>query len=184
LNPAFELVRDRRGGLRAVATGIEEEIPAGLVRAVDYYGQPIAGLPYDADRGVIRNLDGRVVDERDQVVSGQYVVGWIKRGPSGVIGSNKKDASGMVAAVLADRDAGELGRPGRSAVDFGFGSQPVSCAGWQTIDAHETGLGERAGRPRVKLVRVDSMLDIAQGAGSAQPSPIGEVESRALTRSR
>jgi ferredoxin--NADP+ reductase len=170
------LIADGRGGLRAVPTGFEEEISAGLVlRAVGYRGLSIPGVPYDAERGVVRNCDGRVGDENGEILVGEYVVGWIKRGPSGVIGTNKKDAADTVARILADRDADRLRSPlgdsGDILTEREPKRRPVPWDGWQAIDAHETALGDRDGRPRVKVVSVDSLLGIAHGSGDPAGSP-------------
>jgi len=158
-----------RGGFSAVPTGVEEEIPAGLViRSIGYRGVPVGGIPFDEQRGLIRNVAGRVTDEQGEPQRGEYVVGWIKRGPSGVIGTNKKDAADTVAQLLADRDAGALGAPAIDEPVAGdwLGAdveRVVDWGGWQNIDAHEVGLGEPHGRPRVKLVDVDHMHDAAGG---------------------
>jgi len=154
------------GRLQAIATGEEEELPAGLViRSIGYRGVAIPGVPFDARRGLIRNLGGRVVDDAGTARPGEYVVGWIKRGPSGVIGTNKKDAADTVARLLEDRDAARLGTPGLvPAEDWVLDRAPdaVSWAGWANIDAHETGLGAPHGRPRVKLVRTTELHDVAR----------------------
>jgi ferredoxin/flavodoxin---NADP+ reductase len=157
---------DGKGGLRAVATGETEEIPCGLViRSIGYRGVPVAGIPFDDRRGLIRNADGRVTDEDGTHQTGEYVVGWIKRGPSGVIGTNKKDATDTVAQLLADRDGDALGRPTQDlpAEDWlgGTVENVVDWDGWGAIDAHETSAGEPHGRPRVKLVRTHHMHDVA-----------------------
>ena len=105
------LVTGDDGRVRAEPTGEEEVIECGLVlRSIGYRGMPLAGIPFDERRGLIRNQDGRVVSD-DGVCRGEYVVGWIKRGPSGVIGTNKKDAADTVAGILADAAAGALGQP-------------------------------------------------------------------------
>src|SRR3954469_4179152 len=89
--------------LRAVATGEEEVIQCGLVlRSIGYRGRPLPGVPFDDRRGLIRNDGGRVTDEDGQPLPGEYVVGWIKRGPSGVIGTNKKDATDTIVKLVAD----------------------------------------------------------------------------------
>ncbi len=114
---ALQVVRNRiepdgRGGLRAVATGQTEEIECGLVlRSIGYRGRPVDDVPFDERRGLIRNVGGRVCDEESRSHRGEYVVGWIKRGPSGVIGTNKKDAADTVAKIVAGRGAGALGEP-------------------------------------------------------------------------
>jgi len=169
-----ELTPDPDGALRAHATGERERIPAGLVfRAIGYRGVPLPGVPFDERRGVISNDGGRVTDPVSGArVPGEYVVGWIKRGPSGVIGTNKKDAQETVDASLADLSASANGEhhlpaptaPDAAAVERLFRArQPdlVTYAGWSEIDRHERSLGERAGRPRVKLTRIEEMLRIA-----------------------
>src|SRR6201996_4507222 len=99
------------GRVRAEPTGEEEVIECGLVlRSIGYRGTPLAGIPFDQRRGLIRNEGGRVVSDAG-VSRGEYVVGWIKRGPTGVIGTNKKDAADTVAKILADAEAGALSQP-------------------------------------------------------------------------
>jgi ferredoxin--NADP+ reductase len=156
---------------RAVPTGEEEIIACGLViRSIGYRGAPLAGIPFDERRGLISNLGGRVLGHDGEPEVGEYVVGWVKRGPSGVIGTNKKDATDTVARIIEDRDAGKLNTPGDPDADAvpKFLSEVcprvVTWEGWRSIDMHETGLGEPQGRPRVKLVRTGEMLDIASGA--------------------
>ena len=105
------LERDPRSGVRAVATGEHEEIPCGLViRSVGHRGRPLPGVPFDERRGLIRNDGGRVCDEDGTTRRGEYAVGWIKRGPSGVIGTNKKCAADTVARAAR----GPGGRPARA----------------------------------------------------------------------
>jgi ferredoxin--NADP+ reductase len=162
---------DGRGGLRAVPTGAEEIIECGLVlRSIGYRGRPLPGVPFDERRGLIRNDGGRVTTEDGERLPGEYAVGWIKRGPSGVIGTNKKDAGETVARLIEDAEAGRLNEPSTPAAD---GVEPwlrervpglVTWAGWQAIDEHEVALGDPLGRPRVKLVRVPEMLAVAGGA--------------------
>ena len=96
---------------RAVPTGDEEVIGCGLVlRSIGYRGRPVDDIPFDERRALIRNEGGRVCDEDGSPCGGEYAVGWIKRGPSGVIGTNKKDAADTVAKVVEDREAGRLRR--------------------------------------------------------------------------
>ena len=155
---------DGRGGLRAVPTGEREEIECGLVlRSIGYRGRPVDDVPFDERRGLIRNVRGRVCDEESRSHRGEYVVGWIKRGPSGVIGTNKKDAADTVARIVEDAESGALGRPARHDPDWIFERAPfaVSWNGWRAIDEHERNAGERAGRPRVKIVRVPELLAAA-----------------------
>lgn len=170
---ALRVVRNRiepdaRGGLRAVATERFEEIECGLVlRSIGYRGRPVADLPYDERRGGIRNAGGRVCDEDARPHRGEYAVGWIKRGPSGVIGTNKKDAADTVARILEDAEAGALNEPARDAGDWVHARAPsaVRWGGWRAIDAHERRAGEPQGRPRVKLVRRSELLAASAGAG-------------------
>src|SRR3954447_2082368 len=161
---------DERGSLRAVATGEEELIECGLVlRSIGYRGTPLPDVPFDDRRGLIRNDGGRVVDDDGRPIPGEYAVGWIKRGPSGVIGTNKKDASDTVARVLEDAEAGKLNDPSEPdgvAIEAWLRSQVpglVTWNGWQAIDRHETQRGEPHGRPRVKVISVGEMQRIAAG---------------------
>jgi ferredoxin--NADP+ reductase len=160
---------DERGSLRAVATGEEELIDCGLVlRSIGYRGRPLPGVPFDERRGLIRNDGGRVTDEDGRPIPGEYAVGWIKRGPSGVIGTNKKDASDTVVKLIEDAGAGRLNEPEYAdpdAVEPWLRSRVpglVTWGGWQAIDQHETAAGEPQRRPRVKLVRVPEMIAVAE----------------------
>ena len=154
------------GRLQAVPTGEHEELPADLViRSIGYRGVEIAGIPFDPRRGLIRNLGGRVVDAADVLQLGEYAVGWIKRGPSGVIGTNKKDAADTVARLLEDHEAGELPEPLVAPTEAWVHERAphaVSWEGWTKIDAHETGRGSPLGRPRVKLVQTDELHDVGR----------------------
>jgi ferredoxin/flavodoxin---NADP+ reductase len=161
-----ELVTGGDGRVRAVATGEEEVIECGLVlRSIGYRGEPVAGIPFDSERGLIRNEGGRVCED-DAPSRGEYVVGWIKRGPSGVIGTNKKDSADTVARIIEDRDAGALGMPDAELGDpdavarwlTEVAPEHVTWAGWEAIDAAETGAGQPTGRPRVKLVRLEELI--------------------------
>jgi len=173
-----ELVADESGALRARATDERETIPAGLVfRAIGYRGIPLPGVPFDERRGVIPNEGGRIVHaETGERQAGEYVVGWIKRGPSGVIGTNKKDAQETVDAILADLGAGtdassngssgslHPSTPDAEALERLLRErQPnvVTYEGWSEIDRHERALGEQSGRPRVKLTSIEEMLRVA-----------------------
>jgi ferredoxin--NADP+ reductase len=159
---------DASGALRAVATADEELIDCGLVlRSIGYRGRPLPGVPFDERRGLVRNDGGRVIGDDGAPVPGEYAVGWIKRGPSGVIGTNKKDASDTVARMVDDRDAGRLNEPSVDEDDIEEWLRSrvpglVTWQGWEAIDRHETEAGEPYGRPRVKLVRVPDMLAVAE----------------------
>jgi ferredoxin--NADP+ reductase len=155
------LVTDGAGGLRAVATAARETIPCGIVlRSCGYRGVGLPGVPFDEDRGVIPNDAGRVVDDRGRPIPGLYCAGWTKRGPTGVIGTNKKDAAETVASLLTDRDAGTL-PPGEGELEQLLAARGVAFvdyAGWEAIDAEETALGAPHGRPRVKLATWHELL--------------------------
>src|SRR3954447_9845376 len=167
----IRIVKNKIENGRAVATGEEEVISCGLViRSIGYRGAPLAGIPFDERKGIISNVGGRVLGDEGEHEVGEYVVGWVKRGPSGVIGTNKKDATDTVARILEDRDGGKLNTPrhpdGDDVPKFLADVCPsvVTWEGWRSIDEDETGLGEPQGRPRVKLVRTAEMVDIASAA--------------------
>ena len=162
---AIEIVRNSLvmsddGQIKAVPTQDVEVIPCGLVlRSVGYRGVALPGVPFDERRGVIANEQGRV-SEQPRV----YTAGWIKRGPSGVIGTNKKDAAETCQRLLEDAAAGLLEAEGGELEELlrGRGLDFVEYAGWQAIDEHERGLGAPRGRPRVKLTSWDELLDRAR----------------------
>jgi ferredoxin--NADP+ reductase len=159
------LVAGQNGTLRAQATGERERLEAGLVlRSIGYVGTPLPGVPFDGQRSTVLNQDGRVIDpDTGQPLTGVYAAGWIKRGPSGVIGTNKKCAQETTDLLLADHAAGRLTEPPGSADELlalmHERTHVVDYTGWEAIDAHERGLGEPAGRPRVKLVARPELLE-------------------------
>jgi ferredoxin--NADP+ reductase len=152
---------------RVVGTGEEETLDVGLVvRAIGYDAEPIPGLPFDARTGTVPNEGGRVV--RDGVpVPGAYVTGWIKRGPTGVIGTNKSDAAETVAALLADLPALPAPRHPEPAAFraalASYGMRPVDWTGWLRVDAEEIRRGGQRGAERVKVADLAEMLDAAHG---------------------
>ncbi len=160
---------ERDGRLAARGTGVTETIPVDLVfRSIGYRGLPIEGLPFDEGRGVVPNTEGRVIDSAGTPIAGIYVAGWIKRGPSGVIGTNKQDGVQTAKALLEDAEAGRLPAPTAdedSLLDLLASRCPdhVSFAGWQAIDEVERTAGEPQGRPRVKLVTRDGLSGAARG---------------------
>lgn len=165
-----ELVADDDGWLSARPTDQTETIDCSLVlRSIGYRGSPLAGVPFDDRRATISNIAGRVVDpDTEETVPGIYTAGWIKRGPSGIIGTNKKCALETTALLLEDHAAGALPAPTVAEDDLEHliaERQPeyVDFAGWTKIDVHEQALGEPQGRPRVKLVDVDEMVRVAKG---------------------
>ncbi len=159
----IELVRNELDeNERAVATGEKETLECGLVfRSVGYRGVELAGVPFDERSGTIANEGGRVEP-------GVYCAGWIKRGPTGVIGTNKKDATETVALLLEDAAAGRLApkpEATAAAVDELLaerGVRVVEYAGWTSIDEVERAAGEKGGRPRVKLCSWDELLAAAE----------------------
>jgi ferredoxin/flavodoxin---NADP+ reductase len=162
-----ELHRDESGAIRARDTGERETIEAGLVlRSIGYKGIPIEGIPFDERRGVIPNEGGRVLEQRSHM-PGQYAVGWIKRGPTGVIGTNKKDAQETVDRLFEDLEAGRVPDPPRtepSAIEALLGERRpdhVTYKGWEAIDRTEVERGKPQGRPRVKFCRIDEMVEVA-----------------------
>ncbi|HWN22264.1 MAG TPA: FAD-dependent oxidoreductase [Gaiellaceae bacterium] len=162
---AIELVRNELVDGRAVATGETETIPCGIVfRSVGYQGVPLPGVPFDERSRTIPNEGGRVTP-------GVYCAGWIKRGPSGVIGTNKKDATETVQLVLEDLRAGKLPPRAGGALEElleARGVEAVLYAGWASIDAAERAAGEPHGRPRVKLATWDELLAAARAAKAAK----------------
>ncbi len=170
---AVELVRNRlepdgKGSVRAVATEEREVIPCGIVfRSVGYRGVALPGTPFDEGSGTIPNTGGRVLDDAGEPIPGVYAAGWIKRGPTGVIGTNKKDATETVDQLLEDARAGLLPpveRAGRIEELFTErGIEIVMYPGWGAIDALERAAGEAQGRPRVKLCTWEELLAAARG---------------------
>ncbi|HUK97178.1 MAG TPA: FAD-dependent oxidoreductase [Gaiellaceae bacterium] len=154
------------GRLVARPTGMRETIPCGIVlRSVGYRGVELPGVPFDDAAGVMPNDGGRVIGAERT-----YCAGWIKRGPSGVIGTNKKDATETVEALLADARAGSLGAPGGG--DLGAllserGAFFVEYDGWQAIDMVERSAGEPLGRPRVKVTGWNELLETGRSVQSS-----------------
>ena len=166
-----ELYRDDSGAIRARDTGERETIECGLLlRSIGYAGVGLEGVPFDERRAVISNKGGRVTEPGDgEPVLGQYAVGWIKRGPSGVIGTNKKDAQETVNNLIEDAQAGRVPSPDLAEDRLAIvellaerAPDAVTYAGWEAIDRAERDRGEPRGRPRVKFVRIDEMLEAAR----------------------
>jgi ferredoxin/flavodoxin---NADP+ reductase len=169
---AVEIVRnalepDGAGSVRAVATEERETIPAQIVfRSVGYHGVALQDVPFDPKTGTIPNAGGRVLGEGGEPIRGLYAAGWIKRGPTGVIGTNKKDATETVDLLLEDARAGLLSPQ----ADAGTleellaerGVEAVVYAGWEAIDTLERSRGEPQGRPRIKLCTWDELLAAAR----------------------
>jgi ferredoxin--NADP+ reductase len=168
---------DDDGTLRARPTEATEEMSCGIVfRSIGYRGIPLPGLPFDERAGVVPSRGGRITQPGGEPLPGEYVVGWIKRGPTGIIGTNKRDAQETVDAVLADLEAGALNRPAdpdRESLERLLAERKpehVTYTGWEAIDRAEKEAGEPHGRPRVKLTTHDALLEAAQeGAPAARP---------------
>jgi ferredoxin--NADP+ reductase len=199
----------KNGSLRAEPTGETESIDAGLVmRAIGYRGIALPGVPFDDRSATIPNKGGRVLRGRTGVpidtteavpanlppsehtettpggvLPGEYAVGWIKRGASGVIGTNKKDAQETVDALLEDLGAGthlQPSEPDPGAIEALLAERVpalVTYEGWSEIDRHEQALGEAHGRPRVKLTRIEQLLRVAAGE-TPDAEPLDTLELR------
>ncbi|PWU21445.1 MAG: NADP oxidoreductase [Candidatus Rokuibacteriota bacterium] len=178
---AMRLVRNRlestqAGTLQARATGEFETLPVGLVfRSVGYRGLPLPGVPFHENWGVILNENGRVLDpDTKQPVVGEYAAGWIKRGPTGVIGTNKPDAAQTVDCMIEDLAAGRVlspDEPDVAAVERMLRErQPrlFSYDDWRRLNELEVARGQALGRPRVKFTRVEDML-VALGRSTSTP---------------
>ncbi|WP_183093698.1 FAD-dependent oxidoreductase [Nocardioides stalactiti] len=152
---ALEVARTTTIDGRAVLTEDTELLPAGLVlRAIGYRARPVAGLPFDDARAVVPNDLGRVEP-------GVYVAGWIKRGPTGFLGTNKSCSRETVEQLLADLDAGLLERPSTEVEQLPW---EIDAAGWRAIDEHERAAGAEAGRPRVKVTDRGDLVAAAERA--------------------
>ncbi|MGC4176051.1 FAD-dependent oxidoreductase [Demequina sp.] len=141
-----------------------------VYRAVGYWGTEIDGVPFNHDKGVIRNVEGRVVDDNGTPVPGFYTTGWIKRGPVGLIGHTKSDAAETISHVVEDApslyagthaSAEQLSPDNILRLLKDRGVPVVQWRDWEVLDAHERGLGEPSGRERVKVVPREDMTDVA-----------------------
>ncbi|MFD1812153.1 FAD-dependent oxidoreductase [Rhodococcus gannanensis] len=164
-------------GLRIEATGPAldgdprvEDLTAGLVlRSVGFRGRPVQGVPFDDELGVLPNRRGAVHDpETGTPVRGVYTAGWLKRGPTGVIGSNRQCSEETVAELVADFAGGRFGVVEQDPSAFGRlladrHADRVDLAGWKRLDAHERKAGRAVGRSRVKVVGRVGMVDVALG---------------------
>jgi ferredoxin--NADP+ reductase len=170
---SIDLVRNRLeeqdGRLVAVPTDEHETLDCGLVfRSVGYRGLGLTELPFEERRGTIRNELGRVVDTDGTHVARSYCAGWIKRGPTGIIGTNKKDATETVAQLLDDVQAGRVAHREEATPDAVEALlaerdiRTVTYPGWTSIDELERAAGEKLGRPRVKLRTWDELLEAAE----------------------
>jgi ferredoxin--NADP+ reductase len=182
--PVAILGEDRVTGLRTertvltgdgsvAGTGQYVDWPVEAVyRAVGYFGSPVPGLPFDDVAGVVTNSEGRVVDAAGERVPGVYATGWIKRGPVGLIGHTKSDASETVRHLVADApalDRAPVRDPQAIVATLAErGVVPVEWSGWTLLDAHEQALGSPHGRERIKVVPREEMLAIMRGLPSEE----------------
>jgi ferredoxin/flavodoxin---NADP+ reductase len=161
-----ELYATAAGSLRPRAIDQYETLDAGLVfRSIGYRGVPLPGVPFHDSWGVIPNNNGRVIDlETNEQIPAQYAAGWIKRGPTGVIGTNKPDAAETVEMMIADARAGKVLDPQKAsaaeaeAFIFSRQQQVVTYSDWLKLDEIELSRGKELGRPRLKFTRVADML--------------------------
>jgi ferredoxin--NADP+ reductase len=165
-----EIVRDEHGVLRARPADEQvETIECGLVlRSVGYRAVPLPDVPFDERYYVLPNQRGRVVDAEGKPVPGVYTVGWIKRGPTGILGTNKRDAEETISCLAEDLRNEALPRPSESdreqldALLAERASNVVTAEGWRAIDSHERELGRERERPRVKLASREELISAAQ----------------------
>lgn len=153
----------------AVRRGEDTEVieTSLVLRSIGYRAVPLPDLPFDHATGTVPHDRGRVTDAAGQHLAGVYVTGWIKRGPQGVIGTNRSCAEETVSQLLADFDEGLLertvaGRESLRALMAGRGITPVDWSGWRAIDTTERDRGTASSRPRVKFVAVEDLLSAAQ----------------------
>lgn len=166
-----ELYATDAGSMRPRATDRTETLDVGLVfRSIGYRGVPLPGVPFHDSWGVIPNDGGRVIDpSTKEPLTGQYTAGWIKRGPTGVIGTNKPDAAETVENMLTDARSGAVLDATHASADevaaFVLARQPrlVSFADWKRLDEMELNNGREQGRPRIKFTRIDDMLAALEG---------------------
>ena len=167
-----ELFPDAQGTPDAGKKDEVEEIATALViRAIGYQFKPLPDIPFDADRGVIANKNGRVVNqEKRAICPGEYVTGWAKRGPVGVIGTNKPDAYETVDLLLDDflnRTSDALSEPQAQRITRFLESKKLAYVpfeDWKILDQAEIDEGRKTDRPREKITTVEEMLNVIKQA--------------------
>jgi ferredoxin--NADP+ reductase len=172
---AVRLERSHLDGTgNAVGTGEVETLPAQMaIRSIGYRGSPLPGLPFDDDAATVPNDAGRVLGKDGAPLPGLYAAGWIKRGPTGVIGTNRSDATETVRSLLADAEAGNVPSAPEPAPDAVLatlrrhGTRYVTWDGWRRIDEYERELGEILGRDRAKTPDLAAMLTAIGNAAAA-----------------
>jgi len=160
-----QLVMSDDGSLRPKPTGETETLPVGLVfRSIGYKGTSLPGVPFNERDGVIPNVSGRVIAPDSEHITGEYVTGWIKRGPSGIIGTNKPDSVETATLLLDDVNTGKSWHPANphpeavEALLEARGVDYVTYADWRALDAEEVARGKALGRPRLKFTSIEEML--------------------------
>ncbi len=161
------LYRSDDGSLRPKPTGETEDIPADLVfRSVGYQGIPLQDVPFDDSWGIIPNENGRVLDEMGgDPLTGLYTTGWIKRGPTGVIGTNKTDSGETVSCMIEDIERESTLRPeftSPESINELLEEKHISYNEWLRVDSFEKKEGEKQGRPRVKVSRLEEILGVLE----------------------
>ena len=155
---------DGEGGVRGTGEFREVAVQA-LYRAVGYFGSPLDGIPFDEKRGVIPNREGQVLDDDGHEVPGVYATGWIKRGPVGLIGHTKSDAMETIRNLINGQASWWAPEhpDEQSVIDLlaERGIEYTDLDGWHNLDQHELGLGEAAGRTRIKVVPRDEMVAVS-----------------------
>lgn len=172
-----ELQQASDGTLRPRATGVYETLPVGIVfRSIGYTGVALPGVPFDEKAGVIPNQMGRVIDPATkQPITGEYVVGWIKRGANGVIGTNKPDSVETVNSLLQDvpnMPPLDPAKATRQAVEDLLNERKpehVTYNDWQVLDMLEMQNGQAIDRPRLKFSQIDEMIDAVEKSRRTQP---------------
>ena len=158
---------DGTGNVKPTGEFVEYPVQA-VYRAVGYFGSPLDEIPFDEKYGVIRNAEGRVLDDSGNPIPGTYCTGWIKRGPVGLIGHTKADAIETIGHIIEDRDTWwQPAHPEESAVVAlleGKGVEFIQWENWLNIDSQEKALGEAEGRERIKLFNRTEMLNISKGS--------------------
>ncbi len=188
-----KLVPTEDGDMKSVGSGVFETLPAGMVlRSVGYRGVPLPDIPFNNRNGTIPNHDGRVTDENGVVVPGLYVVGWAKRGPTGVIGTNKPDSQATEAEMIADLPSlNPAPEPDPAAIIKLLEERHVryvNNAQWDQIDQLELSKGKAQGRPRVKFVSKAQMFAALEPVAPAapkieleRPAPLDDHQSDMVT---
>lgn len=161
----MELRADDSGTPRPKSKGTAEDLDVDLVfKAIGYRGIPVPGVPFEERKGIVPNAEGRVLEAPGgATVTGQYVAGWCKRGPTGLIGTNSADAKATVTAMLADRNDGATLAPNAGDIAdrlVALGIDSVSWADWERLDAWELAEGQKRGKLRHKLASIDEMMRV------------------------